>query len=162
MSSFLWRTADTCVPLLQYKGTQVSAPRFPLQSFYRYCFVPAVFFRLPAPKTALAYMRGKKDFCFNRCPKNYRPYFCLLLTYSRNLFCEKRVFLLAEKIFFNTHHILHPRLLPLSFLLTYKSLFKSLLKCINIVHHIKSHNSVIGCIQPKFKNKTIVFITKSC
>ena len=32
-----------------------------------------------------------EDFCFNRCPKHYRPSFCLFLTYSRNLFCEKRM-----------------------------------------------------------------------
>ena len=30
-----------------------------------------------------------EDFCFNRCPKHYCPYFCLLLTYSRNSFYEK-------------------------------------------------------------------------
>ena len=57
-----WRTADTCVPLLQYKGTQVSAPRFPLQSFCRCCFVPAVFFRLIASKTAPALHERQKGF----------------------------------------------------------------------------------------------------
>ena len=57
-----WRTADSCVPLVQYKGTQVSAPRFPLQSFCRCCFVPAVFFRLPAPKTALALHERQEGF----------------------------------------------------------------------------------------------------
>ena len=30
-----------------------------------------------------------EDFCFNRCPKHYRPSFCLFLTYGRNSFCEK-------------------------------------------------------------------------
>ena len=118
MSSFLWRTADTCVPLLQYKGTQVSAPRLlrsyacrlrctiPLQSFCRCCFVPRCFFlstdtdvggskqkRVLLSKTCyqtctrmyrfdnrskkpqMHYTCGKKDFCFNRCPGNYRcPY----------------------------------------------------------------------------------------
>ena len=30
-----------------------------------------------------------EDFRFNRCPKHYRPYFCLFLTYGRNSFCGK-------------------------------------------------------------------------
>ena len=38
-------------------------------------------------KPHLHYTRGKKDFCFNRCPGDYLPYFCLLPTYGRNSFC---------------------------------------------------------------------------
>ena len=30
-----------------------------------------------------------EDFRFNRCPEYFLPYSCLLLTYSRNSFCEK-------------------------------------------------------------------------
>ena len=32
---------------------------------------------------------AKKDFCFNRCPGDYLPYFYLLLIYGRNSSCEK-------------------------------------------------------------------------
>ena len=40
-------------------------------------------------KPHLHYTRGEKDFCFNRCPGDSLPYFCLFLTYGRNSFCEK-------------------------------------------------------------------------
>ena len=66
-------------------STALSAPIFlPLLFCSRGVF-PLKRFQKPH----LHYTSGKKDFCFNRCPKHYRPYFCLLPTYGRNSFCEK-------------------------------------------------------------------------
>ena len=86
MSSFLWRTADTCVPLLQYKGTQVSAPRLlrsyacrlrctiPLQSFCRCCFVPRCFFL--STDTDVGGSKQKRVLlsktCYQTCTRMYR------------------------------------------------------------------------------------------
>ena len=89
MSSFLWRTADTCVPLLQCKGTQVSAPRFPLQSFCRCCFVPAVFFRLIASKTALASHVRQTGFPLQSLSGGENIFFVLInhcLVFASNVF----------------------------------------------------------------------------
>ena len=56
-SYFFWILLSLCL-----WRTGVPPPRFPLVSFCRCCFVPAVFFRLIASKTALASHERQKGF----------------------------------------------------------------------------------------------------
>ena len=87
---FLAFLADCCIlftiTIKKTKcSTALSAPIFlPLLFCSR-----GVFPLNRSQKPHLHYMCGKKDFCFNRCPGYYLPYFCLSLTYGRNSFCEK-------------------------------------------------------------------------
>ena len=86
---FLAFLADCCILFtITIKKTKCSTA-LSASIFLSLLFCLSGVFPLGRFKNRRCFTCGKKDFRFNRCPKHYRPYFCLLLIYGRNSSCEK-------------------------------------------------------------------------
>ena len=97
--------ADCCILFTTTLQKQNAAPRFPLQSFCRYCFVPAVFFRFRF-KNRACFIQASKRIPLQSLSVSTLPYTCTHLPhtavtgYGRNNFIILSPF---RKPFFNCH-----------------------------------------------------------
>ena len=110
--------ADCCILFTTTLQKQNAAPRFPLVSFCRCCFLPAVFFRFRS-KNRACFIQASKRIPLQSLSVSNRPYICTHPPYRRNsyVFCqaEKRNFLvfLCLTAPAPVNPCLHPCLIPL-------------------------------------------------